>query len=260
MNILEIESLNKSFGKLKALDNLKLSIHTGIIFGLIGPNGAGKSTTINCIADLLDTDSGVIKVFGKELKEAEIEIKKRMGILFENNDDLFIYLKGEEHLRFVGEVYGLDKNTIEKRMDDLFEYFEIEIHRQMLIEGYSKGMKKKIALASLLLHDPEFIILDEPFDGLDVFTIIKVKKILQQLKAKGKTILITSHILSYIEDLTDEVGIIDKGKIVFQSPTKDIRSKIKNEITQETYQSLEEIFLNVVEKSDEGEKKRLSWL
>ena len=259
MNILEIESLTKTFGKLKALDNLSLSIPCGVIWGLIGSNGAGKSTTINCITGLLNPDSGAINLFGKDFKVEEIEIKKRMGILYENTDDLFIYLKGEEHLHFVGKVYGLDKETIEKRIDDLFAYFDLESHRQMLIESYSKGMKKKIALASILLHDPEFIILDEPFEGLDILTIVKVKKLLLQLKAKGKTILITSHILSYIEDLSDKVAIIHKGKIVFQSETKELRNKIKNEITKETYQSLEDIFLDIITEKENSDKL-LSWL
>ncbi len=146
MNILELEKVVKTFGSRRVLDDLTFNISSGIIFGLIGPNGAGKSTTINCIADLLNLDSGSIKIFGRELKENEIEIKKRLGILYENTDDLFIHLKGEEHLHFVGEVYGLDKDTIQKRLDELFDYFEIEAHRQMLIEKYSKGMQKKLRL------------------------------------------------------------------------------------------------------------------
>ncbi|HMN49721.1 MAG TPA: ABC transporter ATP-binding protein [Ignavibacteriaceae bacterium] len=259
MNILELEKVVKTFGSRRVLDDLTFNISSGIIFGLIGPNGAGKSTTINCIADLLNLDSGSIKIFGRELKENEIEIKKRLGILYENTDDLFIHLKGEEHLHFVGEVYGLDKDTIQKRLDELFDYFEIEAHRQMLIEKYSKGMQKKIALASILLHNPDFIILDEPFESLDALTIIKVKRLLNQLREKGKTILVTSHILSYIEDISDEVAIINKGKIVYQSATKDIRNKIRNEITNETYQSLEEIFLDVTQQN-ETEEKTLSWL
>lgn len=259
MNILEINSLTKSFDILKSLDNLSLSIPKGIILGLVGSNGAGKSTTINCITNLLNPDSGVIKIFGKILKEDEINIKIRMGVLYENTDDLFLYLKGEEHLHFVGNVYGINKKILEMRIDELFAYFELESHRHILIESYSRGMKKKIAFASILLHDPEFIILDEPFEGLDIMAIIKVKKILRQLKEKGKTILITSHIFSYIEDLSDEVAIINKGKIIFQSATKEIRNKIKNELTKETYQSLEDIFLDLATDKKKIEQP-LSWI
>jgi len=260
VDILEINSIGINFGDLKALDKLNFKVTQGSIFGLIGPNGAGKTTTINCIANLLDTDEGSIKIFGEVLEEESINIKKKMGILFENTDDLFIYLKGEEQLRFVGEIYGLDKNTIEERIDRLFDYFEMSSHRFMLISEYSKGMKKKIALASILLHNPDLVILDEPFDGLDVLTVVKLKKLLTILKEKDKTILITSHILSYIEDLTDEVAIINKGKIVYQSRTEDIRKKIKDEINKETYQSLEEVFVDIVSGDDDQKEEVLSWL
>lgn len=120
-------------------------------------------------------------------------------------------------------------------------------------------MKKKIALASLLIYNPDLYILDEPFDGLDIVTIIKVKKLIKLLKEKGKSILLTSHILSYIEDISDEVTIINHGKIIYQSKTKEIRKKIKYEITKETYNSLEEIFIDMT-KEQEKNKTSLSWL
>lgn len=259
MNAIKITSLNKSFGHQVVLDNLNLKIEKGKVFGLIGPNGAGKTTTINCIADLLNFDSGKIEVFGQDLILNGVEVKKRFGILFENTESLFEYLKGEEQLQFVGQIYGLSRTEIETRMIELLEYFDLEIFRWKSISEYSKGMRKKLALASILLYNPDLIILDEPFDGLDTLTIIKLKKLLKHLKGKGKTVLITSHILSYIEDVTDEVAILNKGRIVYQSETKDIRSKVKNELTQETYQSLEEIFIDLTERKEENEKT-LSWL
>ncbi len=259
MNILKITSMSKNFGDQVAIDNLNLSIEEKKIFGLAGTNGAGKTTTINCIADLLNFDSGKIEIFGKDLISNRIEVKKRIGVLFENTESLFEYLNGEEQLLFVGSIYGLDKSLLNKRIKELFEYFNLENFKWKFIYEYSKGMKKKLALASILLYDSDFIILDEPFDGLDTLTVIKVKKLLKRLKEKGKTILITSHILSYIEDLADEVAIINKGKIVYQSATKDIRNKIKNELTQETYRSLEEIFLDLTTEKEE-QTKTLSWI
>jgi len=259
MNTISINSLCKNFGSQVVLDNLNLTVKKGQIFGLIGPNGAGKTTTINCLADLLNFDSGKIEVFGQDLISKGVEIKKRFGILFENTESLFEYLKGEEQLQFVGEVYGLDKSTIETRIEELLEYFDLETFRWKSISEYSKGMKKKLALASILLYNPDLIILDEPFDGLDALTVLKVKDLIKTLKKNGKTILITSHILSYIEDITDEVAIIDKGKIVYQAATKDIRNGIKNELTNETYTSLEEVFLDLTTNRDmQGEA--LSWL
>lgn len=259
MKILEIESLVKTFSGKRVLDNMNLTVQNGIIFGLIGPNGAGKSTTINCISNLLDYDSGKIKIFDEELDESKIHIRKRLGFFFENTENLFVQLTGEEQLRFVGEVYGLDKTIIENRIQELLAFFDLGNHSQILIEKYSKGMKKKLGIASILLYNPDFIILDEPFDGLDTFTVIKVKKLIKLLREKGKTILITSHILSYIEDMADEIAIINKGKIIYQSATKDIRNKIKNELTKETYHSLEEVFLDLTTEKDSIEKK-LSWL
>ncbi len=259
MNALTINSLQKRFGDQSVLENISLTVEQGKIFGLIGPNGAGKTTTINCIANLLNFDSGKIEVFGKELIGNGIEIKKNLGILFENTESLFEYLNGEEQLQFVGEIYGLDKTTIEARSDELLEYFDLEIFRWKSISEYSKGMKKKLALASILLYNPDLVILDEPFDGLDAATVVKVKNIIELLKKSGKTILITSHILSYIENITDEVAIINRGKIIFQSPTKDIRNKLKNELTNENYKSLEEVFLELTTERDTKEQA-LSWL
>ncbi len=260
-NVIEIDALNIAYGAVKALDGLNLEISEGNIFGLIGPNGAGKTTTINCLSDLLYPDAGSIRIFGNELSENGISIKKRMGILYENTEDLFLYLTGEEFMEFTGEVYNLNKKEISRRMNILFEYLELDPYRFMLIDEYSKGTKKKIALAAILLHNPDLIIMDEPFDGLDTITVVKLKKLLKILKGKNKTVLITSHILSYIEDLTDEVAIINNGKIVFQSKTEDIRSKFKNEVGAEAFNSLEEIFLDVVKSSDDVDKSNmLSWL
>ena len=260
MNQLTINSLTKKFGDLKALDGLSFAVPKGRIFGLIGPNGAGKTTTIRCITGLLNIDGGNIKIFGKDIEKDSIEIRRKIGVLFENMDDLFVYLKGQEHLEFVGQVYGLPKKTIAQRIDDLFEYFEMESHRNILIDDYSKGMKKKIALASILLHNPDFIILDEPFEGLDTITIVKVKNLLKQLKRQERTILITSHILSYIEDLCDDVAIIHKGKIIYQNTTDKIRENFKKQISKTANLSaLEEIFLNYVDKQNEH-TKTLGWL
>ena len=257
--MIEADDLRKTFGPVTALDGLKFVARDGEVTGLIGPNGAGKTTTINCIADLLNFNSGKIEIFGQDLVSNRIEVKKNVGILFENTESLFEYLKGEEQLQFVGEIYGLDKTTIETRIYELFEYFNLEIFRWKSVSEYSKGMRKKLALASILLYNPDLIIMDEPFDGLDTLTVKKVKELIKTLKKNGKTILITSHILSYIEDITDEVAIIDNGKIVFQSPTKEIRTKFKNSTTNENYESLEEVFLDLTTEGGIQENV-LSWL
>jgi len=185
-----------------------------------------------------------------------------MGILFENVEDLFVYLQGGEHLEFVGQVYGLPFETMEERIDALFRFFEMESHRNIIIDDYSKGMKKKLALASILLHDPDFIILDEPFEGLDTLTIVKIKKLLRKLNERGRTILITSHILSYVEDLCEEVAIIHRGHIIYRNQTEKIRSEFSEEVAGNpalSEHALEDLFLKLVEEEN-GVEKTLAWI
>ncbi len=260
MNVLSVNSVEKSFGNFNVLKKLSFSLEKGKVFGLIGPNGAGKTTTINCILNILECEKGSITIFGKTFdgNKNDIVIKKRIGVLFENNENVMPLLKTEEYLRFIGEIYGLANKEAENRINELFVFFGLEDFRHKLIEELSHGTKKKVALASILLYNPDLIIFDEPFESLDTLTQIKVKKIIRRLKQKGKTFLITSHILSYIEDVSDEVVVINKGEIVFRSATKDIRGKIKNELTNETYKSLEEIFIDLT-SGEKNEKESLSW-
>lgn len=258
MNTIEISNITKSYRDQKALDGLSLNVPDGIIFGITGPNGAGKSTTVNCITGLASPDSGIVSVFGRLIDGDSMDVRRRIGVLFENTENLFIYLKAEEQLIFTGEIFGMKRSVITQRIDELMKFFAIEDHRYKLIADYSRGMKKKLGLASMFLHDPELMILDEPFEGLDTFTVIRLKNLLRSLRDKGKTVFITSHMLAYIEDTCDEVAIINKGKLVFQAPTGKIRSIVKNEISQKTYNSLEEVFLDLTIHDNLTES--LSWL
>jgi len=254
-----IENIVKNINDSPILKNISIKLRKGIIFGLIGPNGAGKTTLIKVISNIYEPTSGRIIIFGDCLKKDDFEIKNKMGVIYENNESLFQYLTGIEYLRFISDIYKIDKKTKEKKIDEIILFLDLEDHIDKLIGEYSKGMKTKLAFGSLLLHQPEIIIMDELFDGLDAYTIVKVKKILKILKNKGTTILISSHILSYVEDLCDEVAIINKGQIIYQSATKEIRNQIKDNVTKETYKSLEEIFIELTtEKADQ--EKTLSWL
>jgi len=253
--MIRINSLKKRFGDNISIDNVSLSIPEGSIFGIVGTNGAGKTTMLKCISGIIPFDSGTIHVFGKSVTDMNNSVKSRIGVVYENYDNMFSYLSGQEQLEFVGEIYGLERKTMLKAINDLLSYFDMAEYRHNLIDEYSKGMKKKIAIASVLLQNPDLIILDEPFEGLDSITLFKLKKLLDILKTKGKTIIIISHFLAYIEDLCDEVIIMNKGEIIFQSKTEDIANRIKNEISKETYLSLEEIFINLTE--DENEQRKL---
>ena len=172
---------------------------------------------------------------------------------------LFDGLTGEEHLKFVGKVYSVEKNVLNKRILKLLDYFELFTCKDRLIETYSQGMRKKLSFISAIINNPKVLFLDEPFENVDPISRKKMKDILLKMKTNGATILITSHALIELEDFCDEVAIINKGKIIFHSATKEIRNKIKNEITQETYRSLEEIFLEMTQEQEVDETS-LDWL
>ncbi len=256
--MIEISGLTKRYDRLLALENLTLAISERCIFGFVGPNGAGKSTTLNILTGIILPTDGVVKILGYDLKKDSAEIKKRIGVIPEVLA-LFDGLTGEEHLTFVGKVYGVEKSILEGRIKEILDYFDLISAKDRLIDTYSKGMKKKIAFSAAIIHNPKLLFLDEPFENVDPISRKKMKDVLKKMKDNGATVFITSHALAEVEDFCDEVAIINKGKIVYQSETKDIRSKIKNEITKETYQSLEEIFLDLTQQN-QTEEKTLSWL
>jgi ABC-2 type transport system ATP-binding protein len=255
MEVVRINSLTKRFSDNFSIDNVNLSIPEGGIFGIVGTNGAGKTTMLKCITGIIPFDSGSIYVFEKSVTDMGSSINRGIGVVYENSDNLFSYLSGQEQLEFAGEIYGLERKTMLKKINNLLEYFNMSEFRHNLIDEYSKGMKKKIAIASVLLQNPDLIILDEPFEGLDSITLFKLKKLIGLLKTRGKTIIIISHFLAYIEELCEEVIIMNKGKIIYQSKTDDISNRIKNEMSKETYLSLEEIFIDLTE--DENEQRNL---
>ncbi|MHB1687142.1 MAG: ABC transporter ATP-binding protein [Ignavibacteriaceae bacterium] len=257
--MIKITDLSKNYNGLLALDKLTLSMPENSIFGFVGPNGAGKSTTLNILTGVITPTSGKVNIIGFDLEEDSMDIKKRIGVVPEVLA-LFDGLTGEEHLTFVGKVYGVKKNILPDRIKELLDFFDLTSAKDRLIETYSQGMRKKLAFAASIIHSPDVLFLDEPFENVDPISRKKMKEILNKFKDRGKTVMITSHSLIELEDLCDEVAIINKGKIVFQSATKDIRNKIKNEVTQETYQSLEEIFLDVTNNDGIETVKDLSWL
>jgi ABC-2 type transport system ATP-binding protein len=262
MNILKVELLTKKylFAKTCAISDVSFCVQEGSIFGFLGPNGAGKSTTINIIARMIQKDAGKVYFCGEEIKEGDYEYKRHIGFVLER-PTYFEKLTVREYLEFVGSMYGIDKKETSKRTEELIEFFELSEKRNEWIEKYSAGMKKKVSLAAAIIHRPKLLILDEPLEGIDPVSAKRIKENLKLMTQNGTSVLITSHVLDTIEKLCDEIAIINKGKIVHQSKTDNIRNKVKNELTQETYQSLEEIFIDVVtNKKEEQQKGKLSWL
>lgn len=261
MNVIEIKKLTKSYFKTpQAVHELSLSVPEGSIFGILGPNGAGKSTLLNILAGLLRKTSGEISIFGNTVDYGDFEHKQQIGFVLEEPHYLE-KLSVREYLHFTASMYTIEKKEAVKRADELIEFFGLKEKEDVWIQKYSKGMKKKVSLAAAMIHRPELLILDEPLEGVDPVSAKEIKDNLRMMTNKGVSILVTSHNLDTVEKFCDEIAIINKGKLVFQCKTEEIHTKIKNELTQETYESLEEIFIDVVtDKGADKANKKLSWL
>lgn len=257
--IIKLVNIKKKYrNNVYVLNNLNCSIKNNKIFGMVGPNGAGKSTLLNIIAGMTKMDSGEIYLFDNKISEKEYSYKINLGFMLENNL-LFEKLSIQENLNFVGLMYNVEATVYKERYLELLTLLEINENIHQSFENLSNGQQKKILFVAAISHKPKLLFLDEPFENVDPISRKKMKDVLKKMRENGATVFITSHALAEVEDFCDEVAIINKGKIVYQSETKDIRSKIKDEITKETYQSLEEIFLDLTQQN-QIEDKTLSWL
>jgi len=239
--MIELINLTKFYGNLKAVDNLNLKIEPGKIYGFLGPNGAGKTTVIKMIMGLTNPTKGEIIINGNTLNIKNVQrVKFRIGYLPE---ELILYekLKGKEFLEFICGIYKV--KDVFKSIKNYLDLFQLKNDMNRLIESYSQGMKKKISIIAALIHDPEILVLDEPTSGLDPKTIRILKDILLTKKRENKIIFFSTHILDIAEYLCDEVGIINKGKLLFTGTIEDLRELKKNPGA-----SLEELFLEVTEK------------
>jgi len=258
MNVIELYKLTKIYdGRIHALDDLTLAVPQGMIFGFLGLNGAGKTTTIHIIAGFLKQDAGTVSLFGRVISDGDYEYKRQLGFVLDR-PLYFEGMTGKEYLNFVAAMYDVPRCEAEKRVDELFEFFDLHDRRHDAIKTYSTGMKKKISLAAAIIHKPKLIILDEPLEGIDAVSANAIKESLKLMAQKGETVFITSHVLDTIEKICDEIAIIDKGKLLFQCPTEEIQTKVKSELSQETFSSLEELFIELV--AGKMRKKNLSWL
>ncbi|HAW70888.1 MAG TPA: 3-dehydroquinate dehydratase [Firmicutes bacterium] len=239
--MLEINGLSKSYAdsKVKAVDNLNLSVKPGEIFGFLGPNGAGKTTTIKLVVGLLNPDSGTIKINGFDNQTVTLEAKKQIGYV-PDNPDLYDRLTGLEYLNFIADVYEVNENVRRTNITRYLEMFELTGAVKDLIKSYSHGMKQKLALTSALLHEPNVLILDEPMVGLDPKSAHLFKEVLRDHCDKGKAVFFSTHILDVAERLCDRVGIISHGKLIACGTLDQLRKGDSKE-------TLEQIFLELTE-------------
>lgn len=210
---IETQNLTKNFGRLLAVQNLNLQIPKGTIFGFLGPNGSGKSTTVKMLTGLLQPTAGDAFIGGTSILSAPLEVKKKIGVLPEDLA-LFDSLTIWEHLLLCGPVYGLSKNETKHRGEQLLAYLDLWSSRHTYVDEASTGMRKKCSLAMALLHNPQVLFLDEPFEGIDPVASRNIKDLLLQMASKGGTVFLTSHILEVVERLVDSFAIIVSGEIV----------------------------------------------
>src|SRR3954467_3546743 len=239
--------LKKFYGTKAAVDGLSLTVPRGSFFGFLGPNGAGKSTTIRMLTGLIPSDSGSIELLGLPMPAEELAIKRRVGLV-PDESLLFDRLSGVEFLEFVGRMYGLARPVSIERARGLMDLFQLQADRKIIGE-YSKGMRKRVAMAASLIHHPELFLMDEPFEGVDAVGARLMKDILQDQVRRGATIFLTTHVLEVVERLCDRVAIINDGRIVTSAELSELRG---------TAETLEEAFVRTlgVERTVES----LDWL
>ena len=257
MNAIETDHLTKIYKKkIRALDDCSLAIPESCIFGLIGPNGAGKSTMMNIWAGILNRSGGGFSILGETIHIGDFEYKRQIGFVLEK-PHYIEKLTVEEYLNFCGAMYEIDTETVKSRTDELLDFFDLEEKASVLIENCSTGMKKKVSLAAVLIHRPRLLILDEPFEGIDPVSVKQIKDNLRLMSERGITIVLSSHNLDTVERLCDEVAIINKGRIIYQEKTDQIREKAESH----EYDSLEELFVDLISEHErDGKSERLSWL
>ncbi len=241
MKTLVIQNLKKRFSNVWAIKNLNLELNPGEIFVLLGPNGAGKTTTLKLIAGLLHPTDGEIYIKDIDVKKEPIKAKSLIGYI---PDEPFIYnkLTGREFINFIAAIYNIERENYEKRMEDLFKKLEIGDWIDEFSESYSHGMKQKVIMCQLFLHNPDLILIDEPLVGLDPKSSKTVREIFFDLKNKGKTLFICTHTLSFAKEIASRIGIINKGELKFIGNLEQL-SRISGA------EDIEEIYLKLTEES-----------
>lgn len=240
MPMIEIKNISKQYKKnKKVIDNINLKIKDGEIFGFLGPNGAGKTTTIKMITGILEIDEGDILIDEKSIKKEPIEAKKQIGLV-PDNPDVFLKLKGIEYLNFMADIYEVSTQDRVKRIKELSEKFEINNVLNNKIESYSHGMRQKLIIIGVLLHNPKNWILDEPMTGLDPKSSFELKNMMREHANQKNTVFFSTHILDVAERLCDRIGIIDKGKLLFVGTYEDLKKELKEN------KSLEELFMEII--------------
>ncbi len=237
---IEIRDLHKIYSGFHAVDGLSVTVPQGCFFGFLGPNGAGKTTTIKMLMGLVQPDSGSMHVLGMPLPQHSLDIRNQIGLV-PDDSLLFDYLTGAEYLDFVARLYGLSRPSAKERSRELLEVFQLDESPRKLIGEYSKGMRKRVAMAAALIHSPRLFLMDEPFEGVDAVGARLMKDILREQVHRGATVFLTSHVLDVVERLCDRIAIISRGKVIAQGTVPELREQAAAGAI-----SLEDIFVQLV--------------
>ncbi len=223
--MIETKRLTKHYGDLAALVDLDLVIEAGDIFGFIGPNGAGKTTTMRILATLLEPTHGQAFINGLDVAKKGKEVRRIVGYM---PDFMGVYddLKVFEYLEFFAAAFGIERKKRKSIVEGVLELTDLQTKQSFTVDSLSRGMQQRLGLARVLIHDPKVLVLDEPASGLDPRARIEIRELLRELKRMGKTIMISSHILSELEEICDHVGIIEQGRLVFSGTMEEIRRRI----------------------------------
>ena len=240
--MLEIRHLCKRFSGIVAVDNVSFQASPGQVTGYLGPNGSGKSTTMKMITGLIEPTSGEILFGGERIQHDPIAYKKRMGYVPEE-PQLYAHLTGLEYLTMVGQLRGLPDKPAAERIDGLLRLLSLHEDRHVPISSYSKGMRQKVLLSAALLHNPDLILLDEPFSGLDVASVLVMRSLMRELAARGKVVLLSSHELELVERVCTRVVILHRGKLVADDSIERLRSLM-------ALPTLEDIFSQLAVEQD----------
>ncbi len=246
--------LVRTFDQKVAVDHLNLGIRSGEFFGFLGPNGAGKSTTIKMMVGLLRPSAGSIWVGGVDVWKDPLHARTLMGVLPEYLN-LYERLSGREFIVFSGHMYGVPEAVIYRRTEELLQVLDLASDADKMIVDYSVGMRKKVALAAAIIHNPQVLFLDEPFEGIDPVSSRVIRDILRDLTQRGTTIFFSSHIMEVVERLCTRVGIINQGILVAEGTLQELRQRASGNTKDAT---LEDIFLNVIGAPNGNHN--LSWL
>ncbi|MGK5533558.1 ABC transporter ATP-binding protein [Streptomyces sp. URMC 129] len=245
-----VRGLWKRFGEQVAVSGIDLDLPAGRFIGLVGPNGAGKTTTLSMITGLLRPDDGRVEVAGHDVWRDPVSVKARIGVLPEGLR-LFERLSGRELLTYLGRLRGLPAAEVDRRTDQLLDVLDLSAAQHKLVVDYSTGMRKKTGLAAALLHNPEVLFLDEPFEGVDPVSAQTIREVLERYTASGATVVFSSHVMELVESLCDWVAVLAAGRIRAHGPLADVRGDAE---------TLQAAFLELVGARGNTAGQDLNWL